>query len=284
MAIDYGIAYDCPPKRLMGAEGILERVKSRAHAETVIALYREGGDQRPPTEMEFEMTRTNLEGVEESRVINVQGLLDFAAQLNPLARHCEGCPANVTGKPFGCYGAVQYPISAAAERWLLDSLPGIAEPLIWLLLRQGVQELGYDGASVAPLRADPTYFEEHRLPGRDLTEFIFTGNQMFEMLFLVGAIQPSHAGMLLLLLGAIRREIEADIEYAATVMAGFTRNERELVNRLLSGQSVEKIAIDLGLPPATIIAKRDLTMRQLGANGFATLTRAVARGFKIHTL
>jgi len=81
-----------------------------------------------------------------------------------------------------------------------------------------------------------------------------------------------------------RREIEADIEYAATVMAGFTRNERELVNRLLSGQSVEKIAIDLGLPPATIIAKRDLTMRQLGANGFATLTRAVARGFKIHTL
>ncbi len=210
MAIDYGIAYDCPPKRLMGAEGILERVKSRAHAETVIALYREGGDQRPPTEMEFEMTRTNLEGVEESRVINVQGLLDFAAQLNPLARHCEGCPANVTGKPFGCYGAVQYPISAAAERWLLDSLPGIAEPLIWLLLRQGVQELGYDGASVAPLRADPTYFEEHRLPGRDLTEFIFTGNQMFEMLFLVGAIQPSHAGMLLLLLGAIRREIEAD--------------------------------------------------------------------------
>ena len=81
-----------------------------------------------------------------------------------------------------------------------------------------------------------------------------------------------------------RREIEADIEYAATVMAGFTPNHRELASPLLSGQPVDKISADLGLPHATVIAKRDLVMRQLGTNGFATLTRAVARGYKIHTL
>src|SRR6185295_16978277 len=66
------------------------------------------------------------------------------------------------------------------------------------------------GAVVAPLRADPTYFEERRLAGRDMVEFVFTANQAFEMLFLVGAIQPAHAGMLLLLFGAIPRAIEAD--------------------------------------------------------------------------
>lgn len=210
MGIDYVIGYDCAPKRAFSPEGILDRLKERDRAQTVIALYREGGDERHPSLMEFEMTRNHMGGQEETQVVNVQAMLDDAAALDPWEGHCDGCPANVFGKPFGCYGVVQYPISAAAEHWLLDRLPGIEEPLIWLLLRQGVQELGYDGASVASLRADPTYFEERRLAGRDLVEFVFTANQVFEMLFLVGAIQPAHAGMLLLLFGAIPRAVEAD--------------------------------------------------------------------------
>jgi len=159
--------------------------------------------------MGFEFTRTTPEGAEETRVIVVQDMLDQAAELDPLAHYCAGCPANVQGVPFGCVGAIQYPISAAAERWLLDQLPGIEEPLPWLLLRQGVQELGYDGEAVKPLRADDTYFEERRVAGRDLVEYMFTANQVFEMLFLLGAIQPSHAGVLLLFFNAIPRSIEA---------------------------------------------------------------------------
>ncbi|MDZ4769742.1 MAG: hypothetical protein SGJ24_11495 [Chloroflexota bacterium] len=210
MAIDYIIGYDCVPKHHLTAEGIIDRVKARDRAETVIALYREGGDQRPPSEMEFEMSRVTPAGEEESRVVNIQMMLDSARDLDPWAPYCKTCPANAAATPFGCYNIIQYPISAAAERWLLDRLPGIEEPLMWLLLRQGALELGYDGASVAPLRSDPSYFEEQRLPGRDLVEFVFTGNQVFEMLFLVGTIQPSHAGMLLLLFGAIPRGVEAD--------------------------------------------------------------------------
>lgn len=210
MAIDFVVSYDCVPKQTFTQEGILDRLKERDRARTVIDLYREGGDERHPTLMEFELSRVNAEGVEETRVVNVQSMLDRAAELDSVAAHCAGCPANLVGEPFGCYGVIQYPISAAAERWLLDRLPGIEEPLIWLLLRQGVQELGYDGAAVAPLRADPTYFEERRLPGRNMVEFIFTANQVFEMLFLTGAVQPAHAGMLLLLFGAIPRSVEAD--------------------------------------------------------------------------
>ncbi len=209
MAIDYVIDYMCVPKQRLGSDGILERLKARERAGAVIKLFRENNDPRPPSEMGFEFTRTTPAGEEETRVIVVQDMLDQAAELDPLAHYCAGCPANVQGVPFGCVGAIQYPISAAAERWLLDQLPGIEEPLPWLLLRQGVQELGYDGEAVKPLRADDTYFEEQRVAGRDLVEFIFTANQVFEMLFLLGAIQSSHAGMLLLFFNAIPRSVEA---------------------------------------------------------------------------
>ncbi|MBK8027346.1 MAG: hypothetical protein IPK19_39620 [Chloroflexi bacterium] len=210
MAIDTVIGYSCIPKQTLNSEGILERLKARDRARTVIELYREGGDERHPSLMEFEFTRINSEGDEEHRIVNVQEMLNHGAELDPLAHHCAGCPANVSGHPFGCFGVIQYPISARAERWLLDRLPGIDEPLIWLLLRQGVQDLGYNGDLIGPLRQQKDYFEEKRLPGRDLVEFVISGDQVFEMLFLVGAIQPAHAGMLLLFFNAIPRAIEAD--------------------------------------------------------------------------
>jgi hypothetical protein len=226
MAIDYIIDYACVPKETLTTEGIVERLKARERAASVIRLFRENGDQRPPSQMGFEFTRTNPQGEEENRVIVVQEMLDLAAELDPLAHYCKGCPANLSGAPFGCVGFIEYPLSGAAERWLLDQLPGIEEPLMWLLLRQGVQELGYDGEPVKPLRASGTYFEERRVAGRDLAEFVMTANQVFEMLFLLGDIQPAHAGMLLLLFNAIPRAEDAD-------------QIVRIMNRSLSGEEIE---------------------------------------------
>ena len=227
MAIDYIIDYDCVPKQTLTTEGIVERLKEQERANAVIRLFRENGDDRPPSQMGFEFTRTNLAGEEETRVIVVQEMLDHAADLDPLAQYCVGCPANVRGAPFGCVGQIEYPISAAGERWLLDQLPGIDQPLVWMLLRQGVQELGYDGESVRPLRANLTYFEEQRVAGRDLVEFVMSANQVFEMLFMLGNIQPAHAGILLLLFGAIPREIEA-----AQIV--------QIMNRALNGDDIAR--------------------------------------------
>ena len=47
MAIDYVVDYACVPKETLGTAGILDRLKARKRANTVIQLYREGGDQRP---------------------------------------------------------------------------------------------------------------------------------------------------------------------------------------------------------------------------------------------
>lgn len=211
MSIDYIIDYDCIPKQTLGTDGILERIKGKARAEAVINLFRENGDYRPVEEIGFEFSRTAADGSEEVQIILVQNLLDEAAALEPLAHHCAGCPANRTRQPFGCMGQIEYPITLDAEAWLLNQLPTINEPLVWLLMRQGIDEFGYSGTDVAPLRAaEGVYFTERKVLARQLGEFAVTADQVFEMIFLLGDIQPSHAGVLLLFFHAIPRDLEAD--------------------------------------------------------------------------
>lgn len=210
MAIDYIIDYPCTPKQVLETGGILERLKARDRAQAIIELFRRSGDNRPPTEMGFEFTRTAADGSEESQVIVVQHLLDLAEELLPLQHHCAGCPANRSGEPFGCMGQVTYPISGAGEAWLLNRLPNVDETLLWMLLRQGVRDLEYDGSTAQPLREDDTtIFADQRTIFRALGELVITNNQVFEMVFLVGHLQPNHAGILLLFFDAIPRRLEA---------------------------------------------------------------------------
>lgn len=210
MAIDYALELNCIPRQQFGTLGIVERLKAGERAASVIRLFREAGDSRPPSEMGFEMARSLPDGTEETRVVIVQEMLDVAAELDGHGAHCQGCPANLHAPAFGCSGQVNYPISTTAEAWLLERLPGIDQPLVWLLLREGMQANGYDGEAARGLRGTPTYFEEKRVRGRDLVEFVISADQIFEMLFLVGSIQPAHAAILLLFFDAIPRSaIEA---------------------------------------------------------------------------
>lgn len=219
MAIDYIIEYDCVPKQTLTANGIIERIKEKERAEAVIQWFRAAGDARDPIDMGFEFSKSTPDEAGEKQVIVVQDLLDHAADLDPLEHHCKGCPANRSGKPFGCMGFIQYPITARAEAYLLDRLPVPDEPLVWLLLKQGIQEFGYDGSSVKVLRdvdndaedGSRTYFELPVAPQRLLGEIRVSGDQMLEMIFGVGQrIIPNHAGILMLFFNVIDREVEAE--------------------------------------------------------------------------
>lgn len=218
MAIDYMIELDCAPKRELSAAGILERLKERQRAQEVIEWFRAAGDERPPAQMGFEFSQSTPSDSGDKQLIVVQDLLDHAAALDDHAQHCLSCPANRAGRPYGCAGFIQYPITALAETWLLDRLPMPDEPLVWLLLRQGIQNLGYDGASIRSLRnADghhaaegPTYFELPDAPQVRLGELRVSADQLLEMIFGVGErIIPNHAGILLLFVHAIERDLEA---------------------------------------------------------------------------
>jgi len=211
MAIDYIIDFDCAPRQALGNEDILELLKEQERAHMIIRMFRESGDQRPPSEMGFEFTRTTPEGEEETRLLVVQDILDRTEELNKYAPHCANCPANRLRKPYGCAGFIQYPMSGEGEAWLLNQLPTPDEALVWLLLKQGVDSFMYDGQDIAGLRAgNETYFQDRVASSRRLGEFDINANQVFEMMFNVGDITPNHAAILLLFFGGIRRDMQAN--------------------------------------------------------------------------
>jgi hypothetical protein len=211
MGADYIVHYGCEPKQALTLEGLMGRLKGRDRAEKIIQLYRAQGDHRPPAQMGFEMVRRLPDGGEETEVIVVQSLLDSAAELTPWESHCIGCPANLTGMPFGCVGVINYPISVEAERWLLDQLPGDDHPLLFMLLQSAIREKGYTGQSVVPLRAqEGVFLEADDALDRSLGHGVITGNQVFELLLLSGPIYPAHGSLLLQFFGGISPDLEAD--------------------------------------------------------------------------
>lgn len=214
MAIDFTIDYPCAPKDALSTQGIIDRLKGEARAKSIIKLFRDAGDDRPPSQMGFEFTRSTPEGVEENRVIVVQELLDAAAELDVWSSACATCPANRTRQRFGCIGHIEYPLSGKGEAWLLDQMPPPDDTLIWLLLKQGVDEFQYDGKTVEVLRQQTdSYFEDNLPAVRSLGEFMLNANQTFEMMFVLrdGAIYPNHGAILLLFAGGISRDIEAEM-------------------------------------------------------------------------
>jgi hypothetical protein len=212
MGIDYLIDYDCEPKRTLSIEGLMGRLKGRDRAQAIIQLYREGGDQRSPSKMGFEMVRRLPDGTEETEVIIVQDLLNAAAELTPWEHFCTGCPANRAGTPFGCLGTINYPVSLQAEQWLLAQLPDHETPLVFMLLQRAILDMGYTGEAAAPLRTElGTIFESAEAPERDINGYHLSGDQVFEMLFLSGPIGSAHSTLLLQFFGGISRNLEADV-------------------------------------------------------------------------
>ena len=214
MGIDYVIDYECVPKQELTTLGIMERLKAKQRAQAVIKLYRDRGDNRPPKDMGFEMVRRTADGEEEVQVIVVQDMLDDAAPLEQLRQHCVGCPANVLDKPFGCFNTINYPISQLTEVWLMKRLPTPDEPLIFLLVQQAVQDILPNAElaeQIASMRErEGVFFQSTEMLGRHYDQATITTNHIFQLLFLPESINPAYGSLLMLLFGAIPRDMDAE--------------------------------------------------------------------------
>lgn len=212
MGVDTIIHYACVPKEQFSIEGIIARLKGRDRARAVIKYYREKGDERPIDEIGFEVSRQDAEGQSDTQTVIAADLIQAANELDDVAHYCKDCPANAHSRPFGCIGYLNYPISTQAEVWLLQQLPSPNDdPLLFLMLKKGIEEFGYSGDKPRELRNQVgVFFENPDTLGRQYPELTVTTDQIFEMMFLLGHIQPGHAAMLLLFFNAIpRTDLEA---------------------------------------------------------------------------
>ena len=221
MGVDYIVDAPCIDRSNFDLADIAARLKERAQATEVLRWYRDNGDNRPLSEIGFEVTRRAADGSEATELVLVQDAFERAKVLDDVARTYADCDELGFADFFGCFGSVNYPIANKAEIWMLEQLPGVESPVLFLMLMRGVQEFGYTGNAARELRNQVgVYFQNPDTLARRYAEMDVTTDVLFEMIFQLGDIQPAHGAMLLLFLNAIPR----DSAEPSTIMA-LTRGE-----------------------------------------------------------
>jgi hypothetical protein len=227
MAIDYVLAMGCEPQKLLGVERLVNLHRTRILARTALARMRDDGDDRAPSEIEVQLTLRKPDG-DSARGVTLQTLLDEAAPLDAVAGHCATCPAGLT-REFACHRRIRYPIPEHVEAWLMSRLPGTLDCTAGTLLARGLGEFGWDGSPAAKLRGGGTTYFESRAPygvrwhaeGGGTIEV--SSDQLFQMMFMVGNLAPTHCLMLVLFCGVLPHDISIydlkDIDARARALA-----------------------------------------------------------------
>jgi hypothetical protein len=209
MAIDYVLATGCEPQKLLGVGRLVELHRTRILARSALLHMQEDGEQRAPNQIEIQLTMRKPDG-DSARGVTLQDLLDEAKPLDEVAHHCETCPAELP-REFACHRRIRYPIPEHVEAWLMARLPENLGCTAGALLVRGLGEFNWDGSPVAKLRAAGTTYFESRAPYGVRWEspdgnIEFSSDQLFQMMFLVGNLAPTHSLMLALFLGVIAHD------------------------------------------------------------------------------
>lgn len=253
MAIDFIVNRECEPKRSFGngdsergTPVLLDALKAKSRADMIRELAsREGRDV---DSMQVTVNLATPDGV-ESKPVTYRGLMQVAASLEQHSSSCVECPANVSQQPFGCFGVVNYPVAAEAERWLFGRLqqPG----LVGAELFQGaVGDLGMKGKAVGQMRAAGMF--ELQKPLVDTHKLSFfkkltrTSDQLFEgIVGFAEPLVPAHAVGVLLWVGAIAvdGQVVEGAELAQKVFALRSESEKRNRTRLAVGAASPKAGI-----------------------------------------
>lgn len=216
MAIDYVLGTGCDPQQQLGVDRMVALHRTRILARAALAHARrdedesERGDPRGPDEIAVQLT-TRMPDGHSTRDVRIQDLLDEVRPLDAVAPRCAACPVGLAPE-FACHRRIRYPIPERVEEWLMARLPTTLACAAGALLARGLDEFRWDGAPVAKLRASGTTYFESRAPygvrwqgeGRPIE---VSSDQLFQMMFMVGNLAPTHCLMLALFCGVIPHDI-----------------------------------------------------------------------------
>lgn len=217
MAIDYCIAFECEAKRHFGqgdaARGsldILDRLKARNRAKASRELASQYGEPGEDPIVGCVTINVGEEPVEKELHLS-----DLEAAALALVEHehaCASCTANALSEPYGCFGAINYPISREGESWLMSRVQP-PNTMGAQMCAEFMAEFDVTGDKVKEMRDDgDMYFEASRAATVALTKGLLkrtslSANQLLEAI-LMGSdlLEPDNSIGILLWLGAIRIE------------------------------------------------------------------------------
>ncbi len=209
MAIDYALQYLCEVRKTVPALQLGSMVKHKGQVDAAIEAVRR---QQPSldlntiiNEWQMGMMVKTPDGLSKQVPVKIAQVLALVAPLENLKGSCDKCPANPARHAFGCFGAIQYPITKEAEEWLLSRLPDDADSPGLKLLFKFVADLEIDGAQVDAQRNRPEVFELSnpvvRTWGRWPSRQKLSSSQLIYLLAFGGDIGPEQAGLYTQLFG-----------------------------------------------------------------------------------
>jgi hypothetical protein len=213
MAIDYSVVFECEPKRYFGqgdcGQGtlsILEALKSKNRAAALRQMVEQAGKDPATAVVKLHVHDQDGNPIEKQAT-----LADLEAHGRMLAQKgvlCTACPANFLGQPYGCCGAINYPIPETGETWLLSRLQPFGTIGAQMCL-DFLKQFKVTGESVLKLRQSD-FFESKTTPSVALKKSLFskisvTSDQILQTILHAGnPLAPADCFGLLLWLGAIR--------------------------------------------------------------------------------
>lgn len=248
MTIEFALQKPCAARRHTPEVKLRAMVRQAGIAETAIARFRE---KFPHADNETLITKCTVEiavkrpdGTLIQTQMTVGKLQEMTEPLGGLGGECKGCPANVSGRSFGCIGQVDDPISKEAEDWLLARLPDDAKDANLAQLMQHLADLGIDGAPVEEQRARSRMFERRQAAVRKWGGWFgaktqLTSSQLLQMLAFGEVIGPEQAQLYTRLLGLARLGAEPD-----AVSSGVEQLKTFLRAVNLAGRVDARLAVD----------------------------------------
>lgn len=217
MAIEFALQKPCSARRHTPEVKLRSMVRHRDVAEFAIARFRAkfplADEETLTAKCTVEIAVKRPDGTVIQTQVTVGRLQDMIAPLGELDGECKGCPANVSGRSFGCIGKVDTPLPKDAEEGLLARLPDDAKDAQLAQLFQHLAEQGVDGAPIEDLRSRTRLFERKEAAVRKWGGWFgakrqITSGQLLQMLLLGETVTPEQARLLTRLLGLARLKTE----------------------------------------------------------------------------
>lgn len=209
MAVDYIINFDCAVKAAMAENGgFLQVLKDAGRLEVILNAMKQ--DPAAITDAtEFTVIRQSPGGGQVQEKVTVGNLRARSDQLNAYEDVCKACRANVCQRVAGCSGAINYPVSAGAENWLIDCLPSDLDgnPR-GELLKAFVKSFGGNARLVDTQRSGNQLYELSRPLVKKWGKGLFNTTKcsssiLLASLICVGEVSPYHGAAMCYLLGAV---------------------------------------------------------------------------------
>jgi len=218
MAIDFSVQLPCAVRKSIPEAKLRTMVSHWGLAEFAIGKLKQTYPQHDMAKIvqySVEIGVRTPQGTTKQTPVTIAQILTMIAPLQEVKAHCEGCPANVSERSFGCIGKVNYPIKNEAEQWLLARLPDDAKGPDLSLLLQFISDMEIDGAPVDSRRTNPHMFESKtpalRKWGGLFNKKQISSSQIIHMLAFGGSISAQQAALYtkLLTLHSIQSEPSA---------------------------------------------------------------------------